>query len=187
MSKWILLAAVAAAPAQAQNVNNLASLASFVNDTRTACSALASTHRSSELQYIQKMTLDSQAARQKIRNDVELYSIGHGSVSTDRYRLDLMKAQSEIDREAIERGMLNNKERTAEVATCVTDAVPKGKAAYTACKKGKRPPADLNLANDMMTSWLVNIETISLDKPEGASESNESWKRAKAAVELSSP
>jgi len=187
MSKWILLAAVAAAPAPAQNVSNLVSLASVVNDTRTVCSTLAATHRSSELQDIQKMTLDSQAARQRIRNDVDLYSIGHGRESTDRYRLDLMKSQSKIDGEAIERGMLKNKERNAEVAACVSDAVPKGKAAYSAFKKGKRTPTDLNLANEMMTSWLVNVETISLDKPEGTSDSNESWKRAKAAVELSSP
>ncbi|WMJ68816.1 hypothetical protein [Stenotrophomonas sp. 24(2023)] len=187
MSKWILLAVVAAAPASAQSVGNVASLASVVNDTRAACSTLAATHRSSEQRDIQQLSLDSQAARQKIRNDVELYSIGHGRASTDRYMLDLMKNQSKLDKEANERGILINKERNAEVAACVSDAVPKGKAAYAAFKKGKRTPADLNLASDLMTSWLVNVETISVNQPEGTSDSNESWRRAKAAVELSSP
>lgn len=124
---------------------------------------------------------------QRLRNDVELYGIGHGRENTRRYMLDSMERQAKLDSEAVDRGILASKERDAEVAGCVADVVPKGKAAYLTFKKGKRAPADLNLANDLMTSWLVNVETISVNQPEGTDESKEAWKRAKAAVELSSP
>lgn len=187
MNRWILLAAIVSAPATAQSPSNLPSLLSVVNDARGACSTIAANHQSSERLDALKRRLEAQEAMQRLRNDVELYGIGHGRENTRRYMLDSMERQAKLDSEAVDRGILASKERDAEVAACVADAVPKGKAAYSTFKKGKRAPADLNLANDLMTSWLVNVETISVNQPEGTDESKEAWKRAKAAVELSSP
>lgn len=187
MNRWILLAAVVSAPAAAQNPGGLTSLSAVVNDARSACSTMAASHQDKERLDALNRRLEAQEAMQRLRNDVELYGIGHGRENTRRYMLDSMERQAKLESEAADRGILVTKERDAEVAACVADAVPKGKAAYSAFKKGKRGPADLNLANDLMTSWLVNVETISLNQPEGTGDSNEAWKRAKAAVELSSP
>jgi len=122
---------------------------------------------------------------QQLRNDVELYGIGHGRQNTRQYMLDSMERQARLDSEAVDQGIVVSKQRDAEVATCISEAVPKGKAAYAAFKKGKRAAADLALASNLMTSWLVNIETISPGEPEGTDDSNEAWKRAKAEIELS--
>lgn len=187
MNRWILLAAMVSAPAAAQTPGSLSSLSSVVNDARSTCSAMASSHHDNERLDALKRRLEAEEAMQRLRNDVDLYGIGHGRENTRRYMLDAMERQAKLDSEAIDRGILTTKERDAEVVACVADAVPKGKSAYSAFKKAKRAPADLNLANDLMTSWLVNIETISVNQPEGTSDSVEAWKRAKAAVELSSP
>lgn len=187
MNRWILLAAIVSAPAAAQNPGNLTSLSSVVDDARSACSTMAASHQSSERLDALNRRLEAQEAMQRLRNEVELYGMGHGRENTRRYMLDSMERQAKLDSEADDRGILTSKERDAEVAACVADAVPKGKAAYSVFKKGKRTQADLNLSNDLMTSWLVNVETISVNQPEGTSDSNEAWKRAKAAVELSSP
>jgi hypothetical protein len=68
------------------------------------------------------------------------------------------------------------------VSDCVEKAIEKGKNLYSAAPRGKNFQES---AANLMTAWLVNTKSISFYSPNGSPESDNDWKKAKAAAELS--
>ena len=70
------------------------------------------------------------------------------------------------------------------VSGCVAQALDQGKTMYTTFKRSKRSNKDADEANAVMTTWVVNTQTISLGTPQGTNESKNEWQKAKAHADL---
>ncbi|WP_372174362.1 hypothetical protein [Xanthomonas axonopodis] len=186
MKKWIFLALAFSSTSQAQDASALNSLTTKIIDLRSQCETIASDHRKNNALEEQKRRLDSRLGEQQLRNDVQLYSIGHGRQQTNTYMLDLLTSKAKAESEEAAKAIEVSRQRDSEVASCVSDSTSKGKAAFAEFKKSKRSSSDITAASELMTSWLVNVESITTQYPEGTVESFEAWKRARAGVELNS-
>lgn len=184
MNKWMILAFAVIGTASADVPKNANALATQAGALRDACTSLAAKHSSSESTEQFRRRLDGQEAEQRMRNEVSLYAIGHGRNQANQYALDLMRQNLEADKAGSDAAMQVSRERSDEVASCVTNALASGKDVYAAFKKSKRPKAEADEANALMTSWVVNVESISLRDPEGTEETKNAWQRAKSQVEL---
>ncbi len=184
MWKLGVVLAVAAFPALAVTPSNSVQLAKALGDQRQTCESLASElAKNDRLEEFQR-GLDSKLAMQQLQNDVSLYSIRHGRNQSNQYMLDLMDQKLKKDREDSSKAADLRVERSAKVADCISSGLEAGKATYGDFKKGKRPKKDADEAAVLMTSWVVNMESISLQTPEGSTESKAEWQKAKAHAEL---
>lgn len=176
-------AILVAAPAIAQNKNNAMQLANELEKISDVCSSKASAFYHEESLAETKLRLDSDLERMQIRQDAEVYGVGHGRQQTQNYYLERLGQKQASDREKSAQLAEGRRQSQEEVAACVTDALDKGKSLYSSFKKNKKTA---ELANQVMTSWLVNTQTIGKGSPRGTRESEADWKKAKASAELDS-
>lgn len=185
----ILLAFVAqqavadARPAAPKSVSELSASLSSLSE---ACSAKAAEFGAADHMAIFQSGLDRKLADQKIRNDTELYGIGHGSRNTSMHMLELMKEQADKDSELSKQLADKMEDETNQVTACITSAEDNGKALYSGFKSSRRKNQKMAEANSLMTAWLVNLKTISKETPKGSDEADTAWQSAKAHAELES-
>jgi hypothetical protein len=108
--------------------------------------------------------------------------MGRGRSETTYYQIDRMKEDNKADADADKQLSMQRNEGSAMVSDCVEKAIEKGKNLYSAAKRGKNFQES---ASNLMTAWLVNTKSISFYSPNGSPESDNDWKKAKAAAELS--
>lgn len=184
MFNLFFIAAIAATATAAPAPRNSSELAVSLSNLRETCVVLAKDLRGKEETESYKRRLDRDLASQRVRNDVQLYSIGHGRSQTSQYMLDRMKSQADDERLISDKAIETSNARDQEVEACRTGALAKGKDAFAGFKKAKRPRADADAATDIMASWMVNVETISLSSPVGTDASEADWKKARSRAEL---
>lgn len=167
--------------ASAQGSAGITGFANNLNTLRGECVKMAFDLSRAVSLAETKAQSESHLRRLRSRQEVEIYAIGHGSRSTSDYQLQRMRGDSEAD--ANDRQLISQQrdEGVAAVASCVQDAIEKGKALFSDVKRNKKVS---NAATDLMTPWLVNTQSISFYAPEGSKESRNDWEKAKAAAEL---
>lgn len=172
-----LLVLAFAGPLHAQALGNLAKTLDGIG---SRCQDMASEFRSAESTEDLKRDLDQRLEDQRLRNEVQLYSIGHGRQQTSRYMVELMQLQAQSRSEAAAERSKVRAKRVEDVAACIVDAVSKGKSAYAARPQKARTPS----ATDLMSAWVVNIESVTIAEPYGSDESRQAWQREKSKAEL---
>lgn len=168
-------------PAAPKSVSELSTSLSSLSD---ACSAKAAEFGSADHLAIFQSGLDQQLADQKIRNDTELYGVGHGRQATTEHMLELMKEQADKDVEAGKQLTDKMEDETHQVTVCTTSAEDNGKALYSAFKASRKKNQKMDEANTLMTAWLVEIKSITKQTPKGSDEASAAWQTAKAHAEL---
>lgn len=168
--------------ASAQEIVSTAIFANNLEEIRGECSTMASELSADAALADTKNSSESYLRRLKTRQDVELYAIGHGRRQTVDYQLERMRADSEADANERQQIVAKRDEGSAAVRACIEKAVEKGKTLYSGVKRNKQIEES---ATQLMTSWLVNTRSVSFYSPSGSQDSNNDWKKAKAAAELS--
>jgi hypothetical protein len=170
-------------PATPKSLFDLSTSLSSLSD---ACSAMASEFNSADHTAIFQSDLDRQLADQKIRNETDLYRMGHGGQETSAHMLDLMQQQADRDAEASKQLSSKMADETNQITACTSTAEEKGKALFSAFKASRKKNQKMDEANSLMTAWLVEVKAITKATPKGSDEANAAWQSAKAHAELES-
>jgi hypothetical protein len=166
--------------ASSANAQGIGELAKTLDGIGSKCHDMASEFRSAESSEDLKRDLDQRLEDQRLRNEVQLYSVGHGRQQTSRYMLELMQLQAQSRADAAAELSKVRAKRVEDVAACIVDAVSKGKSAYAARPQKARTPS----ATDLMSAWVVNIESVTIAEPYGSDASWQAWQREKSKAEL---
>lgn len=175
------------APAvNAQSIPTAGKLATKLDEIREPCSTDASKRANENSIAAYKEKLAAGTARLDIEMDAKVYAVGHGSRETTQYMLERYRQNAEDDKAKAEARAEKSRQDAKAVALCIAEAEASGKSIYVGFKGGKRTKAMLDEANSVMTTWLVNIRTITLDAPKGSDQSKSDWEKAKTQAELGS-
>jgi hypothetical protein len=164
------------------HAQGLGALAESLEGIGKKCHDLASEYGSANKSELFKAELDEKLESQRMRNDVDVYSVGHGRQQTTQYMLSRMQQQAEAAANASSQRAAVFEQRAKEVESCTVSAAAEGKALY-ASRPAKAKTAS---ASDLMSAWLVNIESVTSQWPDGRDESRQVWEREKSRAELDS-
>jgi hypothetical protein len=113
-----------------------------------------------------------------------VYAVGHGNRETTQFLMDRMQQDSVAQADRAK----TNSDRLAaarmEVQQCVSDAETAGKAAFASFKADPKHKSAVSEAEQATTTWLVNLQEISIEHPQGGDISKENWAAAKARASL---
>jgi len=171
----------AAAAAQAVSFSDLVSTLSTKRD---ACAEIAQKAQSDFSTAAFNDSLTAQTDAQKSRIDAQVYAVGHGNRETTQFLIARMQqdATTQADRAKA------NSDRLAAARTavqqCVSDAEAAGKAAFASFKADQKHKSAVSEAEQATTAWLVNLQEITTDHPQGGDTSKENWAAAKARASL---
>lgn len=163
----------------------ISDLASLLSAKRDNCADMAQKAQSAFSTTAFQDSLTAQTEATRAQSDAQVYGVGHGGRETTQFLLARMQ-QSAADQAA--RAKANSDKLATskqDVQQCVSDAEATGKSAFSDFKAAhvKHKP-DVAEAESLTTAWLVNLDEISTEHPQGGDISKAAWASAKAHASL---
>ena len=176
----ILLLGLALGAAIPAHATGLADLASKLDAISGICADMATQAKSADSMAELEAQISERRESQRVRHAVELYSIGNGRRDTELHRIHLLQESARrLSAETQER-IQASVERREQISECIASALEQGKQAH----RDSRGPKPVPAAVDLVSAWIANTETISVQDPQGREEPRAVWRREKARAEL---